>query len=437
MTTAYGFLFLFTSSLCGLGALRLWIGQWLPARRTLSSILQQAEKEVCNGKLDAALQTLKPIVYKRWCPENAMALYAYTLRSTQQWEEAAQFCHKILKRTPSSLLHRERAKALLAQGRAKQALSSFEQCAELLTREEDLFDLATALYLVGREDDAWAQLEPLLNSTRCGRVHALAGDCQYRWQHHEQAVVYYLRAQTHGWKSHRLLLRMGHALLECGHPEKAMLYFRTLIERDGADIEATLALGLCYERIGDHEQALRAYQSEKAWDQGDRRILQRAGICALHTGQIQFAEIYLREALGTKNDCLTLAHLGHCFEQQRQWKEAEECYQQLVSRFPDHAAGYRGLAWLFGIGRIQQLDGETARAYAEQALTIVDDVRGWELLSACEARLGNFERAREIHERLAESPADVGTQQRRRNALRTLRQYRPLDERLVGQAMVA
>jgi len=74
---------------------------------------------------------------------------------------------------------------------------------------------------------------------------------------------------------------------------------------------------------------------------------------------------------------------------------------------------------------------------AKKALELCSDPTSWELLSACEARAGNFNTAHNIQENLSSHNEDKQTRLRRQHAMRTLRKKMPLNEKLVVKSLVA
>ena len=73
----------------------------------------------------------------------------------------------------------------------------------------------------------------------------------------------------------------------------------------------------------------------------------------------------------------------------------------------------------------------------QQALEMRADGAAWDLLSACEARAGNYDRAHDIQQKLSSDSPDRDTQQRRQLAMAALRRRQPLNTSHVGRALVA
>lgn len=362
------------------------------------------------------------------------------LRQTNQLEQAQLVIEKassIFELTP--MAYKEWGKLLLAQNRSEQALVVFSQCLDLMQEEEDKIDLATAWFEQGEVDRAWAALENLMLQSSNGRFFALLGDCYfYRHQWH-QAIACYQKALKYHWNKHQVVSRLGHGLRRLGYVEEAQVHFENILRTDSSDVLATLGLGCCLEAKGLFQEALNVYQKGKAWDLADPRILQHAGICAIYMKKFQYAEVYLQESLrrGKKNP-YTLEFLGYAYECQAKWVQAERIYWMAIELFPEHLGCYRALSWLFGVGLTQTLTEEQGLTIARTSYELKGDTVALEILSACEARIGNFEIAKHIHEILSNGESgDRQTRNRRRRAISKLRQKIVLDTQSIQHHLVA
>ncbi len=416
-----------------------WVKGRRPSAKTVERHLNDARRAIAIGDWDAAHRSLLPLLAKSQPLAETAALHARILTSSGRLDEALNSIEKAIDSLPESpALHRERGQILLSMSRPNEALEAFSQCRPNLNDDIGRIDLATALYHVGSAEEAWEELRDYVVGSQNGRLLALAGDCQFQLRNYPLAVTLYQQAQHLGWMNQCTVARAGHSLQQSGQFVEAARHFRQLLEADSCDVVATLGLGTCYEARGLYRRALIIYQIGGAWDCADPRILRQAGICAVYTQQYDYAELYLMQALD--QGCTSpqaLAFLGYSLEAQRRWKEAEQIYMRLVEEFPDHPAGYRALAWIYGVGLSQELSQVEGLSVAHRAIELFPDATAWELLSACEARAGNFDRAHHIQEQLSARSSDVPTRRRRRQAMRMLRKGRPLDEQHVIRAQVA
>lgn len=220
--------------------------------------------------------------------------------------------------------------------------------------------------------------------------------------------------------------------------QSAETLFRSLLEKDPADVDATLGLGACMEERGQHHKAFLLYQSSHAWDKKDCRLIKQAALTALKTRKYIEAQAYFNELLPTQHASATLfCYYGYSLECQDKWQEAETIYLSTIHKFPSDPHGYRALAWMFGVGLSLQLTGEQGLAYAHIALKLLQDNISWEILSSCEARLGNFSRACQILEKLLDIEHNIEKRSQLQEALRRLRKEHPLDSRFLPRTMVA
>ena len=423
----------------GLFAFREWFSSKTVPKKTIEELQNKVSQIIALGDWESASKELKFLQDRKVGGLKTDLLQIQILRGTDRQLEALEAIDNALLNYPNHLtLHKERGKLLLEQNKAEEALEILKQTEPIFRDEQDFLDLATAYFQTNQTKLAFKQLQPLLTDTKNGRVLALAGDCYFQWSQYDQSVAHYQKAQETGWNNYHVLSRLAHCYLYTKKLDEAEYLFCKILEKDPYDISSTLGYGTCLEAKGNYKQALRVYQDGKAWNQGDATVLRQAGICTVYIEQYHFAEIYLTEALkrGAQSP-QAVAFLGFSLEKQQRWPEAEKIYLKLVTDYPNHVAGYRALAWLYGVGLSTTLTREDGLKMAHQALTLLPEPASWEVLSACEARAGNFDTAHNIQERLSTHSDDEITKVRRRRAMRTLRKKIPLDENQVNRALVA
>lgn len=409
-----------------------------PSKQRTLALHKKTQQLIALGHWEQALSELQPLLRHTHKNLNTHLLYLQILNNSQQHQTALLHLKAALQEYPNDLhLLKERGRLYLELRQPQDALVALQKAEPILRSEDEWLDLATAYFLTDHVAAAWEILKDRVLESRHGRLLALAGDCQFQWKNYPLAVDFYEQAQHHGWINQRTRTRMGHALHAIGKLTEAERIFREVLGSDSGDVTATLGLGGCFETRKLYRRALLIYQSGQAWDQGHALILRQAGICCVHTGQFEYAETYLQQSIKTGATPQALAFLGVAYEKQQKWSQAEETYLQLAEEYPEHPAGHRALAWLFGVGLSEQLSAETGLQAAHQALQLMPDSIGWELLSACEARAGNFTRAHSIQEQLSTQAPDRPTRLRRRAAMRSLRKKIPLTEQLVSRVLVA
>lgn len=420
-------------------ALREWLLRRSLSQKTIEKIQKKVAQEIAMGNWESAAKELKPLKQKRLGGLETILFNVQILLGNKCLPEALRYVEEsLLSYQDDFSLYKEKAKVLLALGKPKEALECFKKSEVLLHGEEDFLDLATALFQTGDVDGAWYYLREILKDVKNGRVLALAGDCHFYLGEYKEAIGFYRQALEIGWNNYQVLARMGHSLRSIGKLPEAESFFSEILEKDPSDVSSTLGLGACLEAKGMYGKALLVYQTGKAWDFGDENILLQAGICAIYTHKYDFAEMYLRESIkrGAKSP-ESLAFLGYSLEKQTRWEDAERVYMRLVDDYPEHIAGYRALAWIYGVGHSSSLSEEEGLIMARKALKLQPDAVSWEALSACEARAGNFKKAHNIQERLSSQANNETTRMRRCKAMRVLRKKRPLDENHVSRILVA
>lgn len=437
-STLLYFIILFVSVLVVLGFLRWKLGYFCLSKKAIERVHCRVRDLITVGHFDQAVKDLCSVL-KRDRTSTSFLLYAEIMSGLGDHSKALELLEEAEKKEPHELrISYEKGRVYLAMEELDLAIECFERAKESLRKDEEVLEYCTALYLSGYLSEAWDLIEGRVLESSNGRLLALAGDCQFYWGNYRLATGFYQQSQHYGWMNQRTLSRTGHSLSSTGNFLEAERYFREVLKYSPSDVFATLGLGMCFEQQGLYKRALAIYQGGEAWELGDPHILRQAGICAVHTGKPDYASLYLSEAIRKgERSPQTFAFLGHSLESQRKWAEAEAVYFQLLEFFPDHVAGYRALSWLYGVGLSSTVSQSEGLALARKAVSLLPDATSWELLSACEARSGNFGRAQHIQEHLCAHATDKGTRLRLREALRTLRKGQPLDEQQVCRALVA
>lgn len=406
------------------------------SRKTQTRLLQRVREEIALKNWGFA----RTLLCKVSCKEiDWFHLSLELFEETREWENALQLVEEGLELYPNQLqLHLRKGHILMALDRPQEAIDHFAKAEPVQREESDRLAHARALFRAGHLDQAWRRIEPHIQTGRSGALFALAADCLFAQRRYQQALLYYERAADLGVDNHQLMARHGHCLVRVGRLEEAEQLLRSILEMDGGHLLATLSLGACLEDRELYRDALAVYQNPAVWQLNDPRVLRQSGICTFYLGEYEYAELYLREAARRgSRPRKSLAFLGYALECQQRWEEAEAVYRQLVEDHPDYVVGYRGLAWLYGVGLSQTIDAETGLGYANMCVEILPDASSWEVLSACEARAGNFSEAHLIQERLSRLEADRAVRQKRQRAMRALRQRLPLNEELVARTLVA
>ena len=417
-------------SLLGILALYEW-------RKVKNPSLPKQQRKIAEqmalGRFPLAEKNLTKL--KRRSPHdvNVQLLHIQLLRLTDRHDEALTETNEALQYNRDCLLlMRERAKLLLDTD-PHQSCEDFRRCRAILRDQEDLIEMARAYYHADDLQEAKRILTPLLDGSERPSALILGGDLCFSDGRYSEAIALYRRAQEIEKLSHEMLFRLGHCYRQLKRYTEAQEAFDTILNRDPDNIPAKLAFGACLEARSLYTKALEVYK-----DDPHPKLKRQSGICYVHLERFFEAESLLAEALEEgEHSAQTLAFLGYALERQQKWQAAESIYRQLTHDFPEHIAGYRGLAWLFGVGLSKKITLDQALSLARHSVQLLPDSISWEVLSACEARAGNFDGAHHIQEALSAKEKDRDQLTRRRAAMRNLRRGLPLDETLVPHALVA
>ena len=426
----FAFLLVFGALLFGLRRLR---------RERPQISVEDVESLVELHEWEQASAALKDLAKSKWSDPKIPLLEAKVLRGTGDLQKALSCLNRALELFPDDLsLISEKARVLHLLKDAKSVINLLKPRLDSFQSEEDILEMASILYRSGVPDDAWNLLESSIPSSSRGQLLALAADCQFALQNYSGALVLYMRGIDSGWNNRQVLLRLGSCYAQTEQWEVAKETYQKIFEKDKEDVCAILGYGHCLQSEGKLREALLLFQRDSVWSKGSPLVMAEAGICAARLGSFEFARRYLEAAYATGlRQPKMLAFLGYTYEQLRAWGMAERIYLELVRAFRSHEAGYVGLSWLYGVGLTVRLSQAQGLQMARRAVEMRPESSTWEMLSACEARAGNFKRAHEIQEKLVVQTQDQTIKLRRRQAMRTLRKGRPLDETQVSRIAVA
>lgn len=388
-----------------------------------------------------ALELMEP--YESFCSEKSfkplLTTYLNTLFINEQYEKVLTLISSCACSEPQDpTIELLKAKTLLAQKNYSEALKVFDKCKASLHSADDFLSYAQALFHNQKYTLTLDLIETIPPQHVHDAIYALKGNCHFRLGKFSLALASFERAQKLSSSSKKHLLQIAHSLRHLGRYAQAIPLFEEILINDKTDTSCILGLGACYEALKKYRKALELYQQSCLWKKRHSTVLRQAGICCLHLKRYRFAEVYLRASLNqTKQTLQTLLFLAHCLEKQQKWSEAEKVFFELVKTFPKHVAGYRGLAWLFGVGLSQNVDAQSGISLAKKSLEMLNDPVAWEIVSACEARAGNFSEAHHIQECLSSQSEDKDTRHRRLQAMKSLRKKIPLNETQVTHNLVA
>lgn len=423
----------------GFLSFRDWIHYQRLTPKDVERILTRVSKLILLEEWQQAKKEIAPLIAHQLGSKETELLYIQVLRGTKAYEKAIAIAKEGYRNFPEELLFRvEEGKTLLEMGLPEKALEALQASETILRKTSDLLDLAVAYLRAGFAEKAWEIVEPRVAANPSGILLATAGECLLELKQPQPALEMFEKAIEKGWDSHHLQNQLGHTQRLLGNFKTAELIYRKILEKDSSDIAATLGLGACMQDRGFYQKALLIYQSGAAWEKRDLRILMQAALMALYSHRYTHAEQYFGEVIDRKGPTEELlSYYGYVLEQQQKWQEAEEVYTEQAKLFPKALHASRALAWLFGCGLTTSLSQEDGLGFANRTLELAPDALSYEILSACEARVGNFEAAYQIQEYLATKDQTQSEKIRRQTLLKTLRKNLPLDNQHILRRLVA
>lgn len=409
------------------------------SRLSVKNELKALNELIALSDWEEAERRVRELIQRGKGGKDALLLLIQVLRGTLRLEEALLLIHACVRDYPEELLFRlEEAQILLALGRPQEAMEAFRVSSPILRSQSHYYACALAHFQVGLVDAAWELLEGWLPECRNIKMLSLAADCLMEKKNYHKAIDLYQKVIHLGNASRQVLTRLGFAYKKLGDLTSSERLFRTILRKDPSDLAATLGVGACLQERGLHQQALAFYQSGEAWVKQDPRLFYQAGLSALITKKYTLAENYFTHIIHHCDPSSELLfYLGYSLECQHKWQEAEQVYLRLVRQFPAELIGYRALAWLYGVGLSTTLSSEQGLDFAYIALKIAPEPLSWEIVSSCEARSGNYQKAHQIQEFLISLNPDKSSRLRHQMAMRTLRKNHPLDTQQVLRSQVA
>ena len=419
--------------------LREWFIKKRPTPSKIKQLQQEASQSIALGEWKVAKKKLNPLIEKRLGYPETLLIYLQLLHSLKLYDKAITLIEEEQELFSKELkLYQLKGKILLDLELPNAALEAFQHCLHLLKSGENQLIYLKALIYSGETEKAWKIIEPLLEENPELPLQVLAGDCQYKEKNYMQAILYYTEAQESGLEDPKALYKLADSLNQLEQYSKAETIFLNLLDKEPSNIDVILSLGFCYEAQNLYQKALNLYQKESSWNLGNPQIIRQSGLCAIYLKEYRYAEHYFQEVLKRGQvSAQNLAFLGYALECQYRWHDAELIYKHMIKEFPTNVSGYRALAWLYGVGLSKNISAELGLELAQRALELQSDPTTWEILSACEARAGNFSKAHTIQEQLSSETKDIHLRRQRRQNMRSLRKKIPLNETQIHRALVA
>lgn len=438
-------LFLSSFIICIFTLGALWL--YLSRKRSATHItlqLEQVSQLLALGQYRSALKTLNHMKVPTPYQEHVIVMRMDCLKNLGQYHELVEEIKPYLQRFSHNIaLRLAYAKALVEMGLVDEAALIYQDFEITDLSQPDLYSYCKVLVQTDQHEKALHYLSaylPQLHSEDPGYKDwlLLTGDCYFFQGKYEQATNAYKMVIKMPCEHTTHLARLAHCLFCLKDYALSKQYYLQLAKQMPHNNYAILGLGACLEALGQYRQAFELYHHEAKTRSDDPKILRQAGTCAFYLKKYKLAQEYLQDAFRKGEHSPEHLHLlGQTFERQRLIKQAEIVYEQQMRLYPQHPSAYLSLAYLFAVGLSERIDVEHGLQYAKMALRLNPTLNSWEVLSAAEARAGNFYKAHDILEKLSYKDHQAQAQHRRKEAMRELRKKRPLSEIHIGRPLVA
>lgn len=401
-------------------------------RRHAAQVIREVRLSIELKEWAVAEQKLLPILKKRFYRRQCLFDYIRILREMERFPEvekllAEAYTLKLIG-TPFFL---EVAYKAYRHSAFKECVQAFSLVPGEKLEERDVAKFASALVRVGHVNEACNLIEPWISPLSHQETYITVGYIYFTAKRYTDAIEFYSRASALGPCPIEVTYNLAHAHRISSNYMQAGQLFRKLLAEPEYKEEALFNIGLCEQKLGRSNRALLIYQSSRLWAYGDALLMKYAAKAAMDIKDYALAETCWGVAL----KCSTFAEDGNCclnyglcLCRLRKYIEAEKIYLQVIQKFPESVTACKALAWLAGVGFAKIVSPEEGLKYAQRSVQLHRSRETLELLSACEARLGNFDAAYEIQSFLASQDTSLVQKKRRAQILRNLRQKLPLSD---------
>jgi tetratricopeptide (TPR) repeat protein len=227
--------------------------------------------------------------------------------------------------------------------------------------------VADPTYLEQGKGEALKAFELAPNSMEAH--HALAG-VYFQEGKFDEALEEEIKTIENGGVTARMSIFVGMVLDILGRPARALDWYdiAAALQRRPGEVEA--AIGDCWTKLGDDEQALRAYDRANEFQPGSPRGAAGKARLYLLRGEFEVAREICRTRFRDFNELGEMSQIAAQLEFfSRSYARAEELYSKLIRSDP-HGGGsfYGAIIYESALGRIQQELGAN-----DEAAKLLDD----------------------------------------------------------------
>lgn len=378
-----------------------------------------------------AEQKILPIFKKRGYRRQCLLDYVRITRALHHFAESEKWLSRASKlKMFEHKFFIEMAYKTYRHGVYHKTVQAFSLVPQDLLEELDAACYAAALGRIGEISAACTVIEPWISAVSHQETYLTVGYIYFIARRYQDSIEFYGRALALGPCSNEVLYQFAHSHRICGHYAEAQELFQRLLEEPRYKEEAYFNIGLCLQELGYASKALSIYQGSKFWSRGDARLMKHAAKAAMNQKNYQLAEqcwdVAFRCSTYSEDiSCLLDYGLSLCIL--GKYSSAEKIYLKIVQKSPECVTACKALAWLVGIGYASIVSPSSGIEYAKRAVQITQSIETLELLSACQARIGNFDEAYEMQSFLSAYDHSLQQKTRRSQIMRNLRKKLPLD----------
>ncbi|WP_201456404.1 hypothetical protein [Chlamydia sp. 17-3921] len=408
-------------------------------RRHATQVIREVRLSMELKEWAIAEQKLLPIFKKRFFRYLCLFDYMRILREMERFDEAEKLlaeAHKL--KLIGDAFFLEVAYKAFRYGAFKECAQAFSLIPLEKLEEQDAAKFASALVRLGHVNEACSLIEPWISPLSHQETYITVGYIYFISKRYHDAIELYNRACALGPCPIEVTYTLAHANRISSNYIQAGQLFRKLLADPAYKDEALFNIGLCEQKLGKPGRALLIYQSSRLWSSGDALLMKHAALAAMDIQDYFLAERCWKFALNcpifVEDDKCNLSY-GLCLCRLSKYSDAEKIYLKIIQKSPECLIACKALAWLVGVGFATTVVPKEGLMYARKAVQLHHCCETLELLSACEARLGNFDVAYEIQSFLSCQDNSLQQKKRRAQIMRNLRQKLPLSDHHIMEIM--
>lgn len=418
-----------------------WSSYWFSQKK--NKLFKEIAYHISLEEWELAEKTILVLLTKKNYRYQVLLSYARVLKETDRVEEALIVIEEGLlnQKEEKHLFYLEKAHCFEALKQYDKAVPLFYKSQDNFLDTKDYVAFSRSLLMLFKPKEAKQVLECVKEKLVSFDQKLLMGEICFVLKDYKNTLFWLKEAlELSSAFSVDLNKKIGHTYRKLQLYEEAKQCFQALIEQDPYDFEALFALGLCEEEQKNYKKALLIYQTSYLWGKRDPLLMRHGGECAFFEKNYLLAkkcfQQLLRQDKAAFQSSFIWVKYAFCLEALRDWRKAEEIYIFITKKFPYCIEGYKALSWMYGVGLSTDITLQVGLLYAKHSVQLQKDQMSLEILSACEARAGNFKKAYEIQSLLISYDNSKEEQKRRQRVLRNLRQNLPLDNEHLNRAYI-